>query len=101
VPWIAGSGDDNDGLQTRFVAANAQLAAGSESSADPLRIVTAAAADSLRVADKIGRLRPGLLADFVVWSGDPLDPASAVRQVYIGGTLVYDANSEAEEGGTE
>ncbi len=100
VSWVAGSGG-SDGARARFIAMNAQLAAGDAQSPDPLRIVTVAAADTLRVADQIGRLRPGLLADFVLWSGDPLDPASEVRQVYVGGTLVYDAADEPEKGAGE
>ncbi len=100
VSWIAGSGED-DGVRARFVAMNAQLAGGSPPSTDPLRIVTAAAAEALRVGDQIGRLRPGLLADFVLWSGDPLDPESRVRQVYVGGTLAFDGADESEEGAVE
>jgi imidazolonepropionase-like amidohydrolase len=97
VSWIAGSGDDV-WVRSRFVTMNAQLAGGSSPSTNPLRIVTAAAANTLRVGDQIGRLRPGLLADFVLWSGDPLDPESQVRQVYVGGTLAFDRADASEEG---
>ena len=55
----------------------------------------------MRATDQIGRLRPGLLADFVLWSADPLDPAAKVRQVYVGGVLAFEATEEAEKGGTE
>jgi imidazolonepropionase-like amidohydrolase len=99
VSWIVGSGTDG-AARARFVAMNAQLAAARGRGYDPLKLVTADAADTLRVADKIGRLRPGLLADFVVWSGDPLDPASKVLRVYVGGALVYEATDETEKGNT-
>jgi imidazolonepropionase-like amidohydrolase len=47
--------------------------------------VTSVAADVLGVADRIGSLGPGKDADFVVWSGDPLDFASAPTAVFIDG----------------
>jgi imidazolonepropionase-like amidohydrolase len=97
VSWTVGSGPDGD-ARARFVILNAQLAAAHDSQGDALKSVTADAADSLRVTDKIGRLRPGLLADFVLWSGDPLDPASTVRRVYVGGTLAYEATDQMEKG---
>ncbi len=96
VSWTAGSGSDS-AARARFVILNAQLAAAHDRQGDALKTVTADAADSLRVSDKIGRLRPGLLADFVLWSGDPLDPASTVRRVYVGGTLVYEATDKTKE----
>jgi len=97
VSWFVGSGTDG-AARARFVAMNAQLAAARGPGDDPLRRITADAADALRVADKIGRLRPGLLADLVVWSGDPLAPATKVLRVYVGGALVYEATDETEKG---
>jgi imidazolonepropionase-like amidohydrolase len=97
VSWTVGSGTDG-GARSRFVLFNAQLAAAHDRGNDPLTSVTANAADFLRVADKIGRLRPGLLADFVLWSGHPLDPTSSVRRVYVGGTLAYEATDQSEKG---
>jgi imidazolonepropionase-like amidohydrolase len=97
VAWIVGSGGDDrgSGNRSRFLLFNAQLAG---ASVDPLYMVTAAAADMLGVADQIGRLRPGLLADFVIWSGDPCEPATTVRQVYVGGALAFEATGETGEG---
>ncbi|MBN2474281.1 MAG: amidohydrolase family protein [Pirellulales bacterium] len=100
VRWIVASGAE-DAAAARFVLLGAQLAAASNRLNDPLRLVTADAAELLRVADQIGRLRPGLLADFVLWSGDPLDPASKVVRVYVGGTPVYQTPDEPEKGGAE
>jgi len=97
VSWFVGSGTDG-AARGRFLAMNAQLAAARCRGDTPLRRITADAADALRVADKIGRLRPGLLADFVVWSGAPLDPATKVLRVYVGGVLVYEATDEMEKG---
>ena len=97
VQWTVGSGARSE-LATRFMALSAQLAVPVDRAAHPLEIVTADAADLLGVADKTGRLRPGLLADFVVWSGDPLDPASQVAKVYVDGILAYEATDQAEPG---
>lgn len=97
VRWVVGSGMQS-GRRTRFVAMQAELAGGRGARGDPLRWVTADAAELLGVADWIGRLRRGLLADVVVWSGDPLDPASHVLRVYVGGELAYQAKGHGEKG---
>ena len=46
------------------------------------------AAHVLDLDDRVGRLAPGLDADFVVFHGEPLAPA--VEQVFIDGEVVYD-----------
>ncbi|MBN1851556.1 MAG: amidohydrolase family protein [Pirellulales bacterium] len=88
VPWFVGSGAENP-ANTRFIALDAQIAAARSGGGNPLEAVTARAADALGVGQQIGRLKPGFFADFVVWSGDPLDPATKVRRVYAGGRQVY------------
>jgi len=92
VPWLVGSGGLDGG--SRFVLQNAQIAIANNGQGNALKLVTAKAADLLGVEDKLGRLRPGLLADVVIWSGDPLEPASRVKRVYMGGTVVYQADTE-------
>jgi imidazolonepropionase-like amidohydrolase len=107
VPFAIGSGrggaiDDSPAAPSasRFVLANAQLVAQqSDADLDPLKLVTADAADFLAIADKVGRLRQGLAADLVLWTGDPLDPSSRVKEVYIGGELVYRNEDPANAGG--
>lgn len=42
---------------------------------------------------KAGKLAPGLDADLVVWSGDPLSPASAVELVLVQGKVTYRRNA--------
>ncbi len=88
VPWVVGSGASAS-QRARFTAFNAQLATAYAAGRDPLRVITADAASVLRVDEQIGRLRPGMLADLVVWSGDPLDPATQVLRVFINGQQVY------------
>ena len=104
---VVGSGSRSP-LATRFVAFLAQLDAAPGNSAsgqtaspasrsDILERVTSIAADTLGVGGKIGRLRAGMQADFVIWSGDPLDPASRVEKVFVGGAKAYDADEETSE----
>jgi len=40
------------------------------------------------VGDRLGRLERGLDADFVLWSGDPLELTSRVEAVFVDGALV-------------
>ncbi len=58
---------------------------------DALHGMTANAARALLIEDVAGRLAPGLDADFVAWTGDPVDPRSHVLRTWIRGELVYDA----------
>ncbi len=57
--------------------------------------ITAQAAAALGVADRVGSLRSGRDADFVVMAGDPLDPAASVSAVYINGDKVWDRAGNA------
>ncbi len=53
-----------------------------------LRALTSTAASIAGVSDRLGRLAPGLDADFVLWSGDPLDLTSSITAVYVDGRLI-------------
>lgn len=53
-----------------------------------LRAVTLEAARILGVEGRVGSLAPGLDADVVIWSGDPLDPTTSVVSVYVAGREV-------------
>jgi imidazolonepropionase-like amidohydrolase len=46
------------------------------------------------IGDQVGSLEPGKQADLLVVTGDPADPRSVVRQVFIEGRRVYDMNTE-------
>jgi len=50
-----------------------------------LAAMTSAPAAIYGVSDRVGRLAPGMLADVVVWSGDPLELATLAEHVFIGG----------------
>lgn len=53
-----------------------------------LRALTLGAAQILGVADRVGSLEPGKLADLIVVEGDPLDLTSQVRYMFIQGQPV-------------
>lgn len=48
------------------------------------------AAHQILVEDQVGRLLPGMQADIVVSTGQPLDPRSAVELVIVEGEIAYD-----------
>lgn len=56
---------------------------------DALTAATRTPAEALGVADRLGRLQPGHLADIVIMEDD-----GSVWQTWIGGELVYDAGAE-------
>lgn len=55
--------------------------------------MTSSAAEIVRVHDRVGALEVGRDGDVVIWSGDPLEVASIVRQVFIDGREVYAAEA--------
>jgi imidazolonepropionase-like amidohydrolase len=57
-----------------------------------IQALTGDAAAIAGVADRVGRIEEGRDADFVLWSGDPLDLGSAVVAVYIDGKRVKGGN---------
>jgi imidazolonepropionase-like amidohydrolase len=67
----------------RFEAGNA-VAYGMEWNA-ALRAVTLGPAETFGVADRVGSLAAGKLADIVIWSGDPFEFASQPERVYVNG----------------
>jgi imidazolonepropionase-like amidohydrolase len=54
-----------------------------------LEALTVNPASFLGLDDRVGSLTPGLDADVVIWSGDPLDVNSRAERVFIGGAEVY------------
>lgn len=55
-----------------------------------LRAITIHPARVLGLADQVGSLEVGKLADVVLWSGDPLDVMQRALRVLISGTEVYE-----------
>lgn len=54
-----------------------------------LRAISLEPARIMGLDDRVGALRPGLDADVVLWSGDPLDVMSRAVRVFVGGREVY------------
>lgn len=54
--------------------------------------LTTTAAGIAGAGGRVGRLAAGYDADFVLWSGDPLDLSSRVLAVYVDGRLAYRGN---------
>jgi len=48
-------------------------------------------AKALGIADKTGSLKPGKMADVVLWNGDPLSVYTRPEKVWIDGAMLYDA----------
>ena len=85
--------DDND---TRYMFSGRQYAgnlvalsrlpgATGLSWGEALRAITSAPAEAIGMGGEIGSLAPGRRADVVIWSGDPLESASAAETVFIDG----------------
>jgi imidazolonepropionase-like amidohydrolase len=49
-------------------------------------------AKALGIADKTGSLKPGKMADVVLWNGSPFSTYTRPEKVWIDGALMYDAN---------
>ncbi|TAH38063.1 MAG: hypothetical protein EYC70_05420 [Planctomycetota bacterium] len=75
-------------------AAAAAMAYGLDEN-DALAAVTSSAARALGVGDRVGALRPGCDADFVVLQGAALAPAGGVQSVYVAGVPVWDQEQAA------
>lgn len=48
-------------------------------------------AKALGIADKTGSLKPGKMADIVLWNGNPLSVYTRPDKVWVDGALMYDA----------
>ena len=59
---------------------------------DALSLVTLKPAEILGISDRVGSLEPGKDADLVVFTRDPVSPASAVELVIVDGIVAYDPN---------
>lgn len=55
-----------------------------------IRWITSNAAKSLGIDDQTGSLKPGLMADLVLWNQNPFSVYAKALQVYIDGSLSYD-----------
>lgn len=63
-----------------------------------LRALTVNPATMLGLDDRVGALKPGLDADVVIWSGDPLDVMNRALRVFVRGREVYYFDEARGEG---
>ena len=95
VALIGNGGGMEDAFNVRnvrFEAGNA-VGFGMDWSA-ALRAITLTPAELFGVADRVGSLTPGKMADVVVWSGDPFEFRTQPERVYIAGRLVTEQSRQ-------
>jgi len=78
-----GSADAFTARNVRYEAGNA-VAYGMDWNA-ALRAITLTPAETFGVADRVGSLSAGKIADVVVWSGDPFEFATQAEHVFVNG----------------
>lgn len=64
---------------------------------DALKSITVWPAEILGIADKVGAVEPGKLANLIVSKGDPLDIRSEIRYVFVEGKEVPAGNRNLEK----
>ncbi|MEA3000354.1 MAG: hypothetical protein QOK17_2187 [Sphingomonadales bacterium] len=89
--------DDPNGIQRLYQEAAKAQAAGRRIGIDiPDEVVwewlSWNPAKALHIDDKTGSLRPGKMADVVLWNGNPLSVYTRPERIWIDGALLYDAN---------
>ena len=55
---------------------------------DALRAITLTPAEMFGVADSVGSIEPGKMADIVIWPGDPLELMNYPDAVFINGESI-------------
>ena len=61
-----------------------------------LRAITIDTAEILGVADQVGSIEPGKVANLVIWQGDPLELRTPVPRVFVAGRDVGPLNKHLE-----
>ena len=86
----------DEGSAARYLALNAALAVSEGmDEVEALRAITLAAAEILRIDDRVGSLEPGKDADLAMLTAHPFDIAhSRVERVLIDGRTVYEGDAE-------
>ena len=89
--------DDANQIQRLNQEAAKALASGRRagmaiSDAEAIRWITFNPATAMGIADKTGSLKPGKMADVVLWNGNPLSVYARPEKVWIDGALMFDAN---------
>jgi imidazolonepropionase-like amidohydrolase len=89
VSLIGNGGGDEEAFNVRNVRFEAGNAVGYGMDWNAaLRAITLTPAETFGVADRVGSLAPGKIADVVVWSGDPFEFSSQPEHVFVRGQEV-------------
>ena len=103
IPFVHNAGactivhsDDANGIQRLYQEASKALAYGRKaginiSDETAWTWLSINPARALGIADRTGSLRPGKMADVVLWNGNPLSVYTRPERVWIDGALMYDA----------
>jgi imidazolonepropionase-like amidohydrolase len=87
--------DSDEGIQRLNQEAAKAMLRGNRAGLDipperAIRWITSNAAKSLGIDDQTGTLKPGLMADVVVWNQNPFSVYAKALQVYVDGSLTYE-----------
>jgi imidazolonepropionase-like amidohydrolase len=91
---VSFNSDSNDHARRLSLEAAKAVKYGGTPPVEALKFVTLNPARQLRIDAWVGSLEPGKDADFVIWSGDPLDSASVCLQTWIEGRKYFDRDTE-------
>ena len=88
--------DDENGIQRLNQEVAKVLASGHRAGIDvrpevAWKWLSLGPATALGIADKTGSLKPGKMADVVLWNGDPFSVYTRPEKVWVDGALLYDA----------
>lgn len=89
--------DDENQIQRLNQEASKALADGRAmgieiSDAQAIQWITYNPAKAMGISDQTGSLKPGKMADVVLWNGNPLSVYARPEKVWIDGAMLYDAN---------
>lgn len=94
--WSLSGFPTTGGIESRMLRCQAAMAIRHGASHKTvLAAVTINPARMLGIADQVGSIEAGKLANISVFAGDPLDPSSPVRMVICDGKVTHDADHAA------
>ena len=66
-----------------------------------IKWITSNPAKALGIADKVGSLEAGKMADLVIWDGNPFSVYSKTEKVFVDGLLLYDKDNPSTPKATD
>lgn len=92
---VTGFNSDSDELARRLNTEAAKaIKYGGVPREEALKFVTLNPAKCLKIDDRVGSLEVGKLANFAIWSGEPLSPYSRCEQTWIEGRKYFDRSED-------